>query len=199
MSPQETKESKGVGEMLGGAGTTVKEGVVGSLKGLNEIGTQIVNLAGNTMTDVLKATGSVANETINVSKDVFKGALKATEEVGTGLLVTTKDVAKGIILGVADVGGDVAQVAKAAAGGAIDAAGTLGQSAVKAVSGILVGAVAGVKDVVGAAWPKSKAGLEAPAEAKPAAPETPPERKTAGGKGESAAKKPDKDEKWTPA
>jgi hypothetical protein len=35
MSPQETKESKGIGEMLGEAGSTVKDGIVESLKGLN--------------------------------------------------------------------------------------------------------------------------------------------------------------------
>ena len=37
MSPEETKKPAGVGEMLGEAGATVKEGVVGSLKGLQEI------------------------------------------------------------------------------------------------------------------------------------------------------------------
>ena len=58
MSPQETKESKGIGEMLGEAGATVKEGIVSSLKGLNEIEAQIVSLARNTVTDVLKSTGN---------------------------------------------------------------------------------------------------------------------------------------------
>ena len=133
MSPQETKESKGIGEMLGEAGATVKDGLVGSLKGLSEIEAQIVSLARNTVTDVLKGTGSVANETINISKDVFKGALKATEEVGAGLLVTTKDVAKGILLGVTDLGGDAekaaAQLAKGAVKGAAEVGGDVAQVA----------------------------------------------------------------------
>jgi hypothetical protein len=60
-------------------------------------------------------------------------------------------------------------------GGAIDAAGSLGQSAVKAVSDILMGAVSGLKDVACAVWPKSKAG--SPTTSKPA-PEAPPAKKT---------------------
>ncbi|HEY9073117.1 MAG TPA: hypothetical protein VIN67_03205, partial [Desulfobaccales bacterium] len=104
----------------------------------------------------------------------------------------------GVIEATSEIGGNVGEVAKSAVGGAIDAAGTLGQSAVKAVRGILVGAVSGLKEVACAAWPKSKAAPEGPPKAKPA-PETLPERKMAPGKGKSAAEKPDKDEKWTPA
>ena len=76
MSPQETKESKGIGEMLGEAGTTVKDGIVGSLKGLNEIEAQIVNLARNTVTDVLKGTGSVAMRPSMSARTSSKGRLK---------------------------------------------------------------------------------------------------------------------------
>jgi hypothetical protein len=82
--------------MLGSAGTAVKDGIVGSLKGLQEIESQIVSLAKNTATDVLKATGAVANETLNTSKDLIKGTISATQDVGTGLLTGVKSVAKGI-------------------------------------------------------------------------------------------------------
>ena len=99
-------------QAMGGAGTTVKEGVLSGLKGINEIETQIVTLVRNTVSDTLKATGSVADETVKVTKDVLQGTFKAAEEVGTGLLLSTKSVAKGIIMGVSDVGGDVLSVAK---------------------------------------------------------------------------------------
>ena len=88
------------------------------------------------------------------------------------------------------------EAAKAAVGGAIDAAGTLGQSAVKAVSDILVGAVSGLKEVACAAWPKSKAATpEAPAGSRPKpVSRDSAEKKAAGAKVQPAAEKPDKDE-----
>jgi hypothetical protein len=89
MAEAETKKTGGLGETLGQAGTTVKDGIVGSLKGLGEIEGQMVTVARNTVADALQATGSVATETINISRDVIKGAIKASEEVGTGLIVTT--------------------------------------------------------------------------------------------------------------
>ena len=51
------------------------------------------------------------------------------------------------------IGGNVNEVAKAAANGAIEAAGSIGENAVSAVRGILMGVVSGVKDVAGAALP----------------------------------------------
>jgi hypothetical protein len=72
--------------------------------------------------------------------------------------------------------------AKAAVGGAIDAAGTLGQSALRAVTDILVGAVEGVKEVACAALPKT-ASPAPPVETKPAPEkESPHAKKTSGDK-----------------
>ena len=157
-----------------------------SLKGINEIEAEIVSLVRNTVSTTLKASGSVATDALNVSKDVVKGTIQATEEVGTGLILSTKSVAKGVIMGVADafqllqgfyillfnpvawereelieatkeVGGNVEGMATAAVGAAIEAARTIGNTAVKAVTEMLVGVVAGVKEVAGAALPKTEA------------------------------------------
>lgn len=100
-----TEEKKTTGPGLQKAGTTVKEGIVNSLKGINEIEAEIVSLARNTVSSTLQATGGVAKEGFGVTTDVVKGAIQAAEEVGTGLVMGTKSVAKGIILGVSDVGG----------------------------------------------------------------------------------------------
>jgi len=62
----------------------VKEGVINSLKGLNEIEAQIVSLVRSTGSVTLRETGSIAGEATAVTKDVVKGAIQATEEVGTG-------------------------------------------------------------------------------------------------------------------
>ena len=99
-------------EDLGRAGTAVKEGVVRSLKGLNEIEADIVSVVRSTVVDSLKLTADVTGMTLDMTSEVFKGAIKATEEVGTGLILSTKSVTKGIIMGVGDMGGDVMAVAR---------------------------------------------------------------------------------------
>ncbi|MGA2228563.1 MAG: MucR family transcriptional regulator, partial [Syntrophobacteraceae bacterium] len=126
---------------IGEAGATVKEGVISSLKGINEIETQIVTLVRNTVSDTLKATGSMAVETVNVTKDVLQGTFKAAEEVGTGFLLSSRSVAKGIVMGVSDVGGDVLSVAKQVVEGTVKGAAEIGadvgQVARRTVDGII--------------------------------------------------------------
>lgn len=95
---------------IGKAGSAVKEGVISSLKGINEIEAEIVSLVRNTVSNTLRATSAVAGETVGITKDVIKGAMQATEEVGTGLILSTKSVAKGVVMGVSDVGGDIVSV-----------------------------------------------------------------------------------------
>ena len=55
-------------EDLGRVGTTVKEGVVSSLKGLNEIEAEIVTLVRNTVADSLKASADLTTVSLNVSQ-----------------------------------------------------------------------------------------------------------------------------------
>jgi len=62
-----------VAESIGRAGLQVKEGIIGSLKGINEIEAEIVGLVRNTVSVALKASGSIAHESIDVTKDVIKG------------------------------------------------------------------------------------------------------------------------------
>ena len=89
MNQEEKPQNAGLGATLGNVGGAVKDGVVNSLKGLNEIENQIVTVARNTVTDTLKATGDVAGSVVEVSSDIIKGTLKATEEVGYGILMST--------------------------------------------------------------------------------------------------------------
>jgi hypothetical protein len=53
------------GADLGRAGTAVKEGMIGSLKGVNEIEAAIVSLARNAVVDTLRLTSDVAGMSIN--------------------------------------------------------------------------------------------------------------------------------------
>jgi hypothetical protein len=53
-----------------------------------------------------------------------------------------------------ETGGNTGEAAQAAAQGTLEAAGTLSRAAVDAVTDVMVGVVAGVKDVLGAMLPR---------------------------------------------
>ena len=125
---------------LGAAGGAVKDGMIRSLRGVNEIEAEMVSVVRSTVSDTLRATGSIADETVHVARDAILGALQATDQVGNGLVVTMKSVAKGVILGVSDVGGDAIQAAsaitKAAVQGASELGSDIGLTARHAVDGV---------------------------------------------------------------
>lgn len=93
-------------------GIAIKDGVVGGIKGINEIGTGLVDLVGNTLSGTLRTTGVVAKEGLSVAKDVVAGTGQTVADVGTGLTTNAKNVAKGVVTGVSEVGGDVLDVAQ---------------------------------------------------------------------------------------
>jgi hypothetical protein len=78
---------------IGAAGHTVKTGIASSLRGIDEIESEIVSLVRNTVSNTLRATGAVGAEAVDITRDVVKGALAATEDAGTGLALSTKCVA----------------------------------------------------------------------------------------------------------
>jgi hypothetical protein len=89
---EEVRVEAGIGESVSSAGTAVKTGIVGSLQGINEIETEVVNLVRNTVSNTVQATGSLVRETVTVVSDVVKGTIQATESVGTGLITSTKNI-----------------------------------------------------------------------------------------------------------
>ena len=97
-----------------GAASTVKQGVISSLRGLGEIEAEIVALVRNTVSGVLKNASDIALEATFVVRDVLKGAIGASEQVGTGLVIAVKNVIKGAVMGVGDAGGDVGAVVRQA-------------------------------------------------------------------------------------
>ena len=77
---EEKTKSEGI---LSNVARAVKEGIIGSLKGLNEIQAEIVNVARDTVTGAVKATSEVTSVTINSIVDIVKGSIQAGEETGT--------------------------------------------------------------------------------------------------------------------
>jgi hypothetical protein len=108
------------------AGTAIKNGVVGSLKGVNEIETQLVSVVGNAVSDTLRTTGTVARDGLAIAKDVVSGTVQTVADVGTELTTSVKDMAKGVVTGVSEVGGDVLNVAQQTAKGVITGVADIG-------------------------------------------------------------------------
>lgn len=154
-----------VGAAMGNAGRTVKDGIIGSLKGINEIEAEIVTLVRDTVANSIRATGNVSSDLVTVTRDVVKGAIAATEEVGTGLTLSTKSVAKGVIMGVSDVGGDIITAAsstvRAAVQGAADVGADVGLVARRAIDGSIEAASEVGGNVIQVAQSAGNAAIEA--------------------------------------
>jgi hypothetical protein len=107
-------------------GAAIKDGVVDGLKGINEIGTGLVDLVGNTLSETLRTTGVVARDGLSFAKDVATGTVQTVADVGTRLTTNATHVAKEVLTGVGEVGGDVVNVAQQAIKGVITGIADLG-------------------------------------------------------------------------
>lgn len=136
------KTEQTAGADLGSVGTAMKEGLVGSLKGLGEIEAGIASLVRGTVTDSMKLASDTVTMGVGFTADLMKGAIKATEEVGTGLTLGAKSVTKGLITGAGDVGGDMVTVAHKTVGGVVKGAVEVGGD----IAGVAVEAVKGTAD-----------------------------------------------------
>ncbi|MEJ2070706.1 MAG: hypothetical protein P8X58_09930 [Syntrophobacterales bacterium] len=146
MAP-ESKEKGGAGESLGKAGTKVKDGIVGSLKGIQEIETEIVNVTRQT--------------------NLVKGAVRGASEVGGDVALVARSAVSGVMEAAGQAGSNVGSATKAAVTGAMEAASSLSQTAITGVRDVLVTAVGGLKDVVAAMMPKGERPSGTGAEATP--------------------------------
>lgn len=79
----ETAKGTEAKHTIGEAGSAVEECVISSLKGINEIEAEIINLVRNTVSNRHRATGSVVVDAVGITKDVIERAIQASEEVGT--------------------------------------------------------------------------------------------------------------------
>ena len=99
----ETAASRAAARSIGEAGTTVKTGIAGSLRGIDEIESEIVSLVRNTVSNTLRATGAVGTEAASVARGRGQRCAVRDRRCGEPVLVlTTKSVAKGVVLGVSD-------------------------------------------------------------------------------------------------
>lgn len=138
-----------IGSGITSTGTAIKDGVVGGLKGINEIGTGLVDLVGNTLSETLRATGVVAKDGLSVAKDMVTGTVQTVADVGAGLTTNVKNVARGVVTGVGEVSGDVGNVAQQAAKGVITGVADLGAMVGDVAGRAARGTVATAREVGG--------------------------------------------------
>jgi hypothetical protein len=79
MGSLEERRTTGIGEELGKAGTAVKEGIIRSLRGINEIEAEMISLVRNTVSNTLRATGAVTGE-ISISSETSSKALSKRQK-----------------------------------------------------------------------------------------------------------------------
>lgn len=85
------------------AGVAVKDGIVASLRGLNEIETELVGVARTAVSGTLGATAAIADEGFNVAK----GLLVGVSDVGTAATRSVTDILVGVAGGAKEVLGAI--------------------------------------------------------------------------------------------
>ncbi|GEM_PF-2717953 len=105
------EEARDMNEEMGRTGTAITNGIIGAIRGMNDIGAEVVNLVGNTVSNALRVTGDVANQGLIVGRDVVKGTIEATGEVagaiGIAAATAVRGIYNGVVGGVKDVAGTV--------------------------------------------------------------------------------------------
>ncbi|SEO44237.1 hypothetical protein [Nitrosovibrio sp. Nv6] len=90
---------------LGPAGDTVKTGIAGSLKGIDEIESDIVSLVRNTVSNTLRATGAVGTEAVDVTRTTVNAAAQGIGDIGTTAITSVRDILVSVVEGIKDVAG----------------------------------------------------------------------------------------------
>jgi len=148
---------------------SVKDTLVGSIKGTGEIVTTVVDTVSGTLVSTIKSTGAVGTALTSTVSDVLRGAITGTAQVGgdlgatakggvIGVLKGTKEVgaeavgtistsARVLVKSAAEVGGDVGLVARNAVEGAIAGAKSVGLGAEEAASAAATGALKGAGEI----------------------------------------------------
>lgn len=145
---------------ISSTGAALKDGIVGSLKGVNEIETQLVSVVGSAVSDTLRTTGTVAKDGLTVAKDVVSGAVQTFADVGIGLTTNAKNVAKGVVGGVSEIGGEVLDVAQQTAKGVIIGVADIGAMVGGVASRTARGTVETAKDLGGEVGTLARSTLE---------------------------------------
>ncbi len=77
----------------------------GSLRGIDETESDIVNLVRNTISNTLRATGEVGTEAVDVTRTTVNAAAQGIGEIGTTAITSVRDILVSVVEGIKDVAG----------------------------------------------------------------------------------------------
>jgi len=148
MSADETSSASTEGT-LAEAGAVVRDSMVGSLKGIQEIETAAISVIERAAGDTFKAARTVAVDGVSAIKDVTNGALQALTDVGSGLAEGARRLSTDFMAGVSDVGGEILTTAHRTARGVVSGAAELGADVGTVARNTTLGVVGGAQEVGG--------------------------------------------------
>jgi hypothetical protein len=96
----------------------------------------------------------VGGDVLSVAHQAVKGMVAGGAEMGADVATVAQSAVRGVMEAARETGGNVGEATQAAAQGAREAAGALSQTAVEAVTDVLVGVAAGMQDVLWAMLPR---------------------------------------------
>ena len=91
------------GRALGDAGNTVKTGLAGSLRGIDEIESELVTVVRNTLSNTLRATGAVGTEAVDITRTTVSAAAEGIGDIGTTAVTSVRDILVSVVGGIKDV------------------------------------------------------------------------------------------------
>ncbi|HXG18525.1 MAG TPA: hypothetical protein VNN62_05560 [Methylomirabilota bacterium] len=131
------------------AGAAVRDSLVGSLKGIQEIETAAIGVIERAAGETFKAARTVAVDGMGAIKDVTNGALQALTDVGSGLMGGARRLSTDFMAGVSDVGGEVLTTVHRAARGMVSGAAELGADVGTVARNTTLGTVGVAQEVGG--------------------------------------------------
>lgn len=82
-----------------------ERGNAGSLRGIDELESDLVNLARNTISNTLRATGAVGTEAVDVTRATVNAAAQGIGDIGTTAITSVRDILVSVVGGIKDVAG----------------------------------------------------------------------------------------------
>src|SRR6266478_2415637 len=138
---------KGTGEVLNAAVDTVSGTLVTTIKGTGAVGTALTSAVSDVLRGAIMGTAQVGGDVGAAAKGGVVGVLKGTKEVGAETIDTVSVSARTLVKSAAEVGGDLGAVARNTVEGAISGAKQVGLNVEEAASAAATGAIKGAGEV----------------------------------------------------
>lgn len=126
---------------------SVKDGVVGAIRGVGDVAEAVVDTVSGTLVSALKGVRAITDEALGLIFDTVSGAVKGVAEVGGDVGIASKNAVLGVIRGTKEVATGSTEAISASAEAAVKAVGDVGGDVASAAKGAVEGAIEGAKEI----------------------------------------------------